>query len=215
MKAIINLIIVVLIIGAGYYFMENYMPHIDLPFGKDDSYKLDITSAKLPANITVTNNSDINLRLHVFYANDMVKAVAKYNDILKKGKSINYPRDNYVFNIWKSQFLDAHIKWTGTLGSDVIITGTQNNLKIKGKASPPTNITNTVNEQLKVCTYNAGDLTQAIPLVCWNIGKDRSINWKSAPKKFIVKVFSPALLDIPLVTESAVSQSSHLVIRKE
>lgn len=227
MKSVIDLLKIVLIVGAGYYFMEHYFPSVskvekevtkvvDKPFGKDDAFKLDIMPVKLPKDITVKNNSNTDLRLHVFFANDAVKGIAKYNDVVKIGQSKTYPRDNYVFNIWKFQIFDAHIKWSDTINTNVTISGTDKSLSITNtEPSIPTRISNETDEQLKVCTYNAGDAVQAIPLKCWAIGKANPIEWLDAPKKFIVKVFSPALLDSPLVSQSDVAQSSRIIIQKK
>jgi hypothetical protein len=164
----------------------------------------------------ITNGTNMNLRLHVFNAGDRVKAVAKYNDVVARGATITYPRDDYVMNLWKSQLLDKHLKWTGVLWSDVVIRGSENDLRIEGSPRPPVTITNTVDEQLKICAYNVTDTVRWIPLVpCWDLGKGRTVRWDGAPKEFTVKVFSPAALDVALVTQSHIPQLSTLVIRKE
>jgi len=216
MKSVINLIIVLIVVGAGYYFLENYWP--DDPLGKNDAYKLEITPIEggYSGDMRVTNSSDIDLRLHVFFATDSAKLIAKYNDVLKKGKSITYPRESYVINVWKSQFFDRHIKWTGTLWSNVVFRGNENDLRVEGGPAPPVTITNTVDEQLKICAYNAADTVRWIPLVpCWDLAKDRTVNWDNAPATFTMKVFRPAALDVALVTQSHIPRMSKLVVRKE
>lgn len=216
MKPLIGLVTVLVIIGAVYYFFENYFPKD--PFGKDDAYKLEITEDPRADEKTmrITNNTNMNLRLHVFYASDLVKVVAKHNDIIEKGKHKEYTRHRYVINIWKSQLFDKHLRWTGELWGDVVISGGEGNLRIKGEPKPPVRITNTVDEELKICVYEVDDRLRWIELDrCWDLGKDRTVTWDGAPPTFTVKVFKPALVDVALVTQSHVPHLSTLVIRKE
>lgn len=216
MKPLAGLVTVLVIIGAVYYFFENYLPKN--PFGKDDAYKLEITAEpNTPGNtMRITNNTNINLRLHVFYASDAVKLAAKHNDVIESGGYKEYVRESYVINLWKSQLFDRHLQWTGELWSDVVISGSENNLRIDGAPKPPVRITNTVDEQLKVCVYNVEDTLRWIPLVpCWELGKDRTVTWAGGPPRFTVKVFEPAAVDVALVTQSHVPHLSSLVIRKE
>jgi hypothetical protein len=216
MKSAITLVTVLVVIGAGYFFLENYWP--DDPFGKDDAYKLEVATPGGTAvgNMRVTNRTGMNLRLHVFYASDRVKAIAKYNDILKAGSSKTYPRDSYVINLWKSQLFDRHLKWTGPLWGNVVLRGGENDLRVDGRPRPPVTITNTVDEQLKICAYDVADTVRWIPLTpCWDLARDRKVEWGDAPKVFTIKVFRPAALDVALVTQSHIPELSALVIRKQ
>lgn len=216
MKYLIGLVTVLAIIGAAYYSFENYFPKS--PLGKDDAYKLEITTDPRAHSDTmrITNRTNMNLRLHVFYASDLVKLAAKYNNIIERGKSREYSRESYVINIWKSQLFDRQIQWTGEVWGDVEISGTENRLRISGGPKPPVSITNTVDEELKICAYNVGDRIGAVPLTpCWRLGKDRTVTWAGAPPSFTVTVFEPAALDVALVTQSHVPHLSKLVIRKE
>jgi hypothetical protein len=216
MKSILGLVTVLVVIGAVYYFFENYLPRN--PLGEDDAYKVDITTypAEHDSTMRISNNTNMDLRLHVFFASDRARGIAKYNDVVKRGNSIEYPRDSYDINIWWSKLFDEQLQWTGERWTDVNISGTKGNLRISGTAKPPVRITNTVDEQLKVCAYKVEDTVRAIPLVpCWDLGKDRTVAWTGAPAMFTVKVFDPALLDVALVTQSHVPHLSTLVIRKE
>ncbi|MFQ5528570.1 MAG: hypothetical protein ACE5GX_20230 [Thermoanaerobaculia bacterium] len=215
MKNIVNLVIVILVLGAGYFVWAKVLPKD--PFALDDSYKVSIESSasNLSDQMRISNNSEIDLRLHMYNASDPIKAIARENWVLKKGASRTYPRDSYVFYVWKSQFFDAGIKWTQTLWTDVEFSGNENNLVVKGGPKPPVTFTNTVDEQLKICIYNAGDTLQVIPRVpCWTISKGRTVKWEDAPELFLLKVFKPAFLDDPLVTESDVPHMSAITISK-
>lgn len=215
MKYAISLVVAGLVIFAGYFVWVKVLPKD--PFALDDAYKVNIVrqASAHGGEMRITNNSRIDLRLHMYNASDVVKAVARENWVLKKGESRTYPRDNYVFYVWKSQLFDAGIKWTQTLWTDVAFSGDENNLVVTGGPKPPVTITNAVNEQLKICIYNARDTVQAIPLVpCWTIGQGRTVNWENAPALFLLKVFKPALLDDPLATESDVEHMSAITISK-
>ena len=66
MKPLAGLVTVLVIIGAVYYFFEDYFPQN--PLGKDDAYKLEITTDPGAHDNTmrITNSTNIDLRLHVF-----------------------------------------------------------------------------------------------------------------------------------------------------
>lgn len=214
MKNLTNLFIVILLMGSGYFVWTKVLPDFD-PFSLDDAYRLNIDSSdQAPSpQMKIQNNSDINLRLHMFNASDSVKLVARENWVLKPGESKHYPRGNYVFHVWKSQLFDASIVWTDTLWTDVEFSGNANNLVVKGSAKPPVTITNDVNEQLKACAYNTNDLVQAISLVpCWTLGPQTSVTWQESPDVFMLKVFKPALLDDPILTQSGAKDVSSITI---
>ncbi len=216
-------IIVVLVIGAGYFFLDRVGEIVTQvvppdPFKLDDRYKVEIQprGPRLGDTMTITNRSSIDLRLHMFNAADAVKAIARENWVLKKSESRTYPRASYVFHVFKSQFLDRPLLWTQELYTDVEFTGNENNLKVHGGPRPQASVTltNTVAEQIKFCAYNPGDAVQAIPLKCWTIGKDRTIDWPDPPRKFLLKAFKPALLDKALVTESDVDDMTAITLKK-
>jgi hypothetical protein len=214
MKSVKYLVIVVVILGAGYFIWKSLVPKD--PFALDDSYRVTIDRPQQPSDaMRITNNSAIALRLHMVNANDLVKLVARENWVLGKGESKTYKRGSYVFNVWKSQLIDAHIKWTEELWTDVIFTGNEQDLRVQGGPKPPVTIANEVDEQLKACVYNAKDSVQALALECWTFGKGRTIEWKTAPPLFLLRVFKPALLDDPLITESNVQDMSALTISKK
>ena len=215
MKNALSLVLVALVILTGYFVWEKVLPKD--PFALDDAYKvrIDRRAKNYAGEMRITNNARIDLRLHMYNATDMVKAVARENWVLKKGASRTYPRDSYVFHVWKSQLFDAGIKWTQTLWTDVKFSGDENNLIVTGGPKPPVTFTNEVNEHLKICVYNAKDTAQVIPRVpCWTIGRGRTVKWEDAPALFLLKVFKPALLDKPLVTESDVEHMSSITISK-
>lgn len=209
------LVTVALIIGAGYYVVEYIVP--EYPFNLDDSYQITIiTPDNKPAKkMTITNNSRINLRLHMFNASDKVKGIARENWVLKSGDSRNYERGDYVFHVFKSQLIDDPILWSDTLWTDVEFRGDEDNLEIQGGPKPPVEIKNDVGEQLKVCTYKHNDALQAVPLKCWTFGKGRTMKWNNAPSLFTLRVFKPALLDDPIITESDVEHLSKITISKK
>ena len=99
------------------------------------------------------------------------------------------------------------------IGSDVVLEGDKNKVKITGTPNKPVTFISEVDEQLKVCTYNAGDVVQAIPLQCWTFGPGRKISWSDAPPAFILKVFRPQFLDKPLAMENDVRDQSDIAIR--
>lgn len=215
MKNAVNLVIVALVIVASYFVWVKVLPKD--PFKLDDAYKVHIErrAKSFPGEMRITNKAKIDLRLHMYNAGDVVKAVARENWVLKKGASKTYPRGSYVFYVWKSQLFDAGIKWTQTLWTDVEFSGDEHNLIVTGGPKPPVTITNNVDEQLKICVYNAKDTAQVIPRVpCWTIGKGRTVKWEDAPALFLLKVFKPALLDDPLATESDVEHMSAITISK-
>jgi len=226
MKNITRLLALVLLLGSGYFVWKHVVPNIlpNLvsnvtkidPMRLDDAYKINIerdASAESP-NMTIKNNSAIDLRLHMFNASDKAKVIARENWVLKRGESKSYPRDSYVFHVWKSQFFDASIKWTDSLWTDVEFSGNESNLTVKGRDKPPVTIRNDTDEQLKFCTYNAGDIVQAVPLKCWTLGSKTGAEWKNAPQEFMLKVFKPALLDDPVLTQSSVKDMSAITIAR-
>ncbi|MCB2018381.1 MAG: hypothetical protein KDF54_12860 [Hydrogenophaga sp.] len=210
MKTAISLILAfVLALGAAYFAWTKVLPSD--PFKLDDDYKVRIEKGAqtFASDMRITNKSQIDLRLHMYNAADKVRAIARDNRILKKGETMTYPRGNYVFFVWKSQLFDAGIKWTQTVWTDVEFSGNENNLVVKGGPKPPVTLANETKEQLKFCVYNADDAVQAIPLVpCWTLGGGRTVQWDDAPNTFLFKAFKPAMLDKPLVTESAVEHMS-------
>ncbi|MFK8183785.1 MAG: hypothetical protein AB8B99_10465 [Phormidesmis sp.] len=163
--------------------------------------------------MTIKNNSEIDLRLHMFNASDQAKIIARENWILKKGESKTYERNSYVFHVWKSQFFDASIQWTEPLWTDIEFSGSEDNLTIKGSDKPPVTIRNEANQQLKICIYNADDKVQAIPLDCWTLSPGTQTTWKKAPQEFLIKAFKPALLDNPVLTQSNVQDMSTITIK--
>lgn len=220
-SAALNLAFAVVVVVGAYYAYEHFVPAD--PLGKDDRYKLDIETDAAAVSMagremTLTNNSAIDLRVHIFPADALigdVRIVATFNDVLKRGASRSYSRAPYKINLWKSQLLDKHLKWTGELWTDVIFTGGEENLRVAGGPRPPVTITNTVDEQLKICVYNVNDTVRWVPLrPCWDLGKDRTVSWPDAPARFTAKVFRPAALDVALVTQSDVPFASALTIRK-
>jgi hypothetical protein len=164
----------------------------------------------------ITNNSKIALRLHMFNAGDLAKVLALENWVLQKGESRTYRRGSYVFHVWKSQFpFDAGIKWTDELWTDVVFTGDAKNLSVQGGPKPPVTIANNAGEQLKVCVYKADDSVYAFALQCWTFGAERTIEWKTAPTRFSLRVYKPALLDDPLMAESDLQDMSALTISRK
>jgi hypothetical protein len=212
---IVTKVVIVGVIGiAGYFIVKNVLPKD--PLALDDSYRVTIDRPPQPSDaMRITNNSDIALRLHMFNASDIAKAFARENWVVGKGESKTYPRGRYVFNVWKSQMFDAHIKWTDELWTDVVFTGDANNLGVQGGPKPPVTIANEVDEELKACVYNPNDGLQAVALQCWTFGQGRTIEWKDAPSRFVLRVFKPALLDDPIITESDVQDMSALTISKK
>jgi hypothetical protein len=214
MKGLRTAVVLVVIIVAGYLILTNVV--LKDPFALDDSYAVAIARLPQPAGaMRITNNSAIDLRLHMFNASDPVRLAARENWVLRRGQSRTYERGSYVFNVWKSQLFDAHIKWTGELWTDVVFAGDENDLRIQGGPKPPVTIANDVNEQLKACVYNANDAAQAVPLACWTLGNGRTVEWRTAPPLFSFKVFKPALLDDPIITESDVQDMTALTISKK
>jgi len=214
-KALSLMVVLAALLAGGIYFFRN-VELIEDPLALDDDYKVRIekTASQYSGPMRITNNSSINLRLHMFNAADAVKAIARENWILKTGESRTYPRASYDFHVFKSQLFDAPIMWTGTRWTDVTFTGDENNLRASGGAKPPVTFANEVDEQLKVCVFNARDAVQAVPLRCWTMGKGRTIDWGDAPDTFLLKVFKPALLDKPLITESDVEHMARITITK-
>lgn len=216
MKKALSLMVVLAALLAGGIYFSRSVELIEDPLTLDDDYKVRIekTASQYSGPMRITNNSGIDLKLHMFNAADAVKVVAREDWILKKGESRTYPRASYDFHVFKSQFLDAHIMWTGTRWTDVTFTGNENNLRASGGAKPPVTFANEVDEQLKICVFNARDAVQAIPLNCWTVGKGRTIDWGDAPDTFLLKVFKPAMLDKPLITESDVEHMARITITK-
>ncbi len=220
MKNITNLnvtflVTVILIIGASYYVFKYIIP--EDPFNFVNSYQVIIITPdnKPDEKMIITNSSRINLRLHIFNASDKVKSIERENWILKRGDSRNYKRGDYVFHVFKSQLIDAPILWTDTLWTDVVFRGDENNLEVQGGPKPPVEIKNDVDEQLKVCTYKHNDALQAVPIICWTLSKGRAIKWNNAPSLFTLRVFKPALVDDPIITESDVEHLSKITISKK
>ena len=215
MKLIINLALAAIVVVAGYFVWTKVT--LRDPFALDDRYKVHVErrAANAQGDMRITNNARIDLRLHMYNASDKVRAIARENWVLKKGASRTYPRDSYVFYVWKSQLFDAGIKWTQTVWTDVTFSGDENNLVVTGGPKPPVTFTNQVAEQLKICVYNADDVAQVIPRVpCWTIGQGRTVEWNEAPAVFLLKVFKPETLDKVLVTASNVEHMSVITISK-
>jgi len=212
---IVTKVVLLGVVGiAGYFIVKNVLPKD--PFALDDSYRVTIDRPPAPPDpMRITNNSSIDLRLHMFDASDRVRVIARENWVLRRGQSRTYPRGRYVFNVWKSQLLDAHIKWTAELWTDVVFTGNAGNLGVQGGPKPPVTIVNEVDEQLKACAYKVNDPIQAVPLQCWTFGQGRTLEWTDAPTRFVFRVFKPALLDDPIITESDVQDLSTLTITKK
>ena len=214
MIGLIKILLVGAILVAGYFMVKSLIPNG--VGGYDDSYKVTIDPPPpLSDSMQITNNSGINLRLHMFNANDAARVVARENFVLRRGQSIGYPRGSYVFRVWKSQIVDAPILETGELWTDVVFTGAEGNLKVEGGPKPPVTIAHDVDEVLKVCAYNEKDAVQGIPLDCWTLGKDRVMEWRSGPPRFVLKLFKPELGDKVLTMESAVPDRSAIRISKK
>ncbi len=220
MKNITNLnvtflITVILIFGASYYVFKYIIP--EDPFNFDNLYQVIIITPdnKPDEKMTITNSSQINLRLYMFNASDKVKGIERENWILKRGDSRNYKRGDYVFHVFESQLIDVPILWTDTLWTDVVFRGDEDNLEVQGGPKPPVEIKNDVDEQLRVCTYKHIDALQAVPLKCWTLSKGRTIKWNNAPPLFTLKVFKLALVGDPIITESDVEHLSKITISEK
>lgn len=213
MTVVTKVVIVGVLIGGGYLivrsFLDGGIPELD------DSYRVTIDRTAPSDSMRITNSSDIDLRLHLFNAADAVRVVPRENWVLRRRESKTYPRGRYVFNVWKSQAVDAHLKWTKELWTDVVFTGNESNLGVQGEPKAPVTITNEVDEQLKACVYEAKDAVQAVPIECWTFSKGRTMEWKDAPARFVFRVFKPALLDDPIITESDVQDMSAITISKK
>jgi hypothetical protein len=214
MMGLIKILLVGAILVAGYFMVKSLIPKP--PGGYDDSYKVTIEPPPpISDSMKITNNSGMNLRLHMFNANDAARVVARENFVLQRGQSLGYPRGRYAFRVWKSQIVDEPILSTDEVWTDVVFTGAEGNLKVEGGPKPPVTIAHDVDEVLKVCAYNEKDAAQGIPLNCWTIGKDRVMEWRDGPPRFVLKLFKPELGDKVLTMETDVQERSVIRISKE
>lgn len=97
----------------------------------------------------------------------------------------------------------------------IITLGNKDDLEVQVGPKTPVEIRNDVDEQLKVCTYKHNDALQAVPLKCWTFSKGSTMKWDNAPSLFTLRVFKPALLDDPIITESDVEHLSKITISKK
>ena len=183
----------------------------------DDDYSLTVEGGLTPGeHMTVVNNTDIALRLHVFNADDGAKVIARENIVIEAGGRASIDRVPSVFNVWKSQIFDVHLTWTRTLYADtIVITGDENGIVIDA-GSADTTFVNEVDEHLKVCTYQTWDALQAVPLQCWTLAPDQPepVIWTDPPGAFVVKVFRPQLIDDLLTVRENVPAGSTITLRK-
>jgi len=224
MKKVIGFLSIILVIFLLIYFLgPNLLPRLtrDLPFPtRGDQVKVEIKRLDISPDMTITNSSKIRVRVYAYDAKDWVRGIARAGSgwVLNPGQSASYPRDNYHFKVVIpkdiSIFEPVLAKSEGVIGSDVVITGDQKNIKISGQPKKNVTFTNRTNEILKICAFNPGDALHIIPSTpCWSIGEDRTVEWEKAPRMFTIKVFRPQLLDKPLATESNVLDQSDIVIR--
>lgn len=214
-RSVVTLVTVLVVMVAGYLAWQGLKP--EDPFSLNDEYRITVDANELTEeSMTITNNSTVDLKIHVFNASDGVKVIAADEFIIPSGKNkTGYERAPYVFNVWKSQFFDAHIRWSDELWGDVVFTGDDSNLVIASDP-PTTTFTNEVDEHLKLCTYNDDDALQWIELMCWTLapGQAEPIRWETAPATFAIRVFRPAFLDDPLAVRDQVSAASSVTIEK-
>ena len=215
---LVTLATVLVVVVGGYLAWRAVTGVIpDDPTALDDDYTLQIFAPDIPDTpIRVTNNTNLALRIHAFDAADRAKIFARDDRVIEPGQTLEYERVPYVFHVWKSQFLDAPIKWTDPIFSDVVLSGDENNLRISAEPAVTT-FSNEVDEHLKVCTYNVGDPFQALPLECWTLAPNQTadpIVWTTSPADFVVKVFEPALIDNALTTRENVTAGSSITIHK-
>jgi len=213
MKNLLISLIVIAVVGLGAWYLLSRSIVIDLPFPtKHDQVKVTITRPDIPNTLRITNKADLALKIQMFNAADKVRLVPRAQWTLKPNQSVTYGRDNYRYKVFKPALFDKLMATSDVIGSDVVLEGNKNGVRITGTPKKLVTFISEVDEQVKVCTYNAGDFVQAIPLQCWTFGPGRRISWDGAPPTFIFKVFRPQFLDKPLAMESDVRDQSDITI---
>ena len=181
----------------------------------DDDYRLDVATVDVPVDeMRITNRTAFPIRIHAFDATDGAKIIARENVVVEPGATVGLDPVPSVFHLWKSQLFDASLTWTRPLFSDVVISGSENNLQVAGE-TPDTMFVNDVDEHVKVCVHQVGDIGP-IPLRCWTLGPDQEapIVWSEPPAAFKVMVYDPAILDEPLTVHERIPARSTVTITK-
>ena len=218
-KVIVYLVVIFVILLAIYFLGSGLLSRLtrDLPFPtKGDQVRVEINRADIPKNMTITNSSKIKVKVYVYNANDSVRLIARKEWVLNRGRSTEYPRDNYRFKVVDPGLppFESILAESGIVGSDVEITGdNKKHIKISGQRKKNVTFTNKTSENLKICVYNPDDWLRAIALKCWVIDQDRTVEWNEAPREFHFKVFRPQFLDKPLSTQTNVLDQSDIVIK--
>jgi hypothetical protein len=214
MKFFTKIVIVAVLIIAGYFIVRSMIPPD--PLKPDKSFRVSIDPPPQPPDsIQISNNSAIDVRLHVFNANDAARVIARDDFVVGRNQSKKYPRGSYVFNVWKAQFPDKHLRWTDEVWTDVEFAGNENNLTVQTPPKPPVKIAHDVDEELKVSVYNQDDAVRAVPLKWWRFGKDQVMEWSGGPSRFALKVFRPGTVDQLLAERSDVPEMSTIRISKK
>ena len=213
MKNLLIGLLVVALVGLGGWYLLSRFQLGDLPFPtKDDQVKVTITRPDIPQTVRITNKANLALKIQMFNAGDKARIVPRAQWTLEPKQSVTYGRDNYRYKVFKPALFDQFMTESDVIGSDVVLEGDKNKVRITGTPKKAVTFISEVDEQLKVCTYNAGDVVQAIALQCWTFGPGRTINWNDAPPTFLLKVFRPQFLDKPLAMESDIRDQSDIRI---
>jgi len=162
-----------------------------------------------PANITFTNNSDLEVKVILYNSTDGVMKIGFTSFNIKPNGSHKYKNGVYNVKVFKPQLFDKHLYTRKNVSGDLKMSGTENKFSaVRISSRKNTEFKNNTGEAIKICLYKRGDPLKTIPVACYDLKDNTSTaTYSGDMSSFFVSVFHPSLVDRLLLTQLCPDQS--------
>ncbi|HEY6503527.1 MAG TPA: hypothetical protein VIZ28_06075, partial [Chitinophagaceae bacterium] len=150
-----------------------------------------------PANITFTNNSNLEVKVILYNPGDEVMAVGLTSFNIKPGDSKNYKNGVYNVKIFKPAILDKLLFTQKNVSGNLVMSGKESKFSAERKSSRKnTEFINNTGEKIKICIYKRNDNLKTIPVASYDLKDNTSTAiYNGDLSSFFVSVFQPGVID--------------------